>query len=156
MTNLKHLEFSEADECSLLPDFQNVFWQYIVQQTPQTRKQQLNKLFQKLDDCIIQPAVNAISYFLMCYSLVEPKKTMELTMGIIFPKLIRKRQNPSEIASLRSHPLYFLIENHPLKEKILEYELAITNQESLTYYLKLIENALTYSNTHILQYQQKL
>ncbi|KRX06807.1 Armadillo-type fold [Pseudocohnilembus persalinus] len=156
LKNIQNLEFKEVDQTTLLVDQQNIFWQYFLQQSSQNRKNQLIKLFGRLDDQIFQESITALSFILNIYSLCEPEKMLELVFDIIYKKIIKKRTDLKNLEAVQKSPCYFFVEQSEIKEEFLEYEFAISNKESLNYYLTIIENAFTYSNTAILPYLKKL
>lgn len=69
-------------------------------------------------------------------------------------KLLKKRTNFSESNKYREHFLYFVLENSKFKNDILEYELAISNMESISYYMGLLEHTVAYGNSHLIKYEK--
>lgn len=79
---------------------------------------------------------------------------MEMIIDLINQKLLKKRTNFKESNEYRKRHLYFMLDNSTYRSDILEYELKIVNKESISYYLTLLENAITYSNTHIIKHSK--
>lgn len=46
-----------------------------------------------------------------------------------------------------------MLEKSPYKDQVIEYELAISNQESISYYLSLLEHTAQFANSHLIKYQ---
>lgn len=53
---------------------------------------------------------------------------------------------------IKKHSLYFMIENLPNRDNILSYEIEIQNNDSLLFYLELLESSITYANKYLIPY----
>ncbi len=64
-------------------------------------------------------------------------------MPILFSKLLKKVKNNEElIKAYSTKQFYFMVEESPIKDKILEYEKETMNKDSKLWYLNLLEDVL--------------
>lgn len=141
---------SSPTECAAINSFRALRW------LPDSQ-QYMDIMFKRVQDVILQDQMQyLIESFLYCFSYLEPEYLLEGIFSIIQKKMLKARTDPEGLKSIQSSALYFLLQHTGLKEKILEYEIAITNTESILWYLSLIENALTYARSHIRKYTDTL
>jgi hypothetical protein len=96
-----------------------------------------------IQDKIQLKAQEYFTYFLNCCSLKDPKETLKIILPILFAKLLKKTKNSEElIKSYSTSKFYFMVEESPLKEKILEYEKETMNKDIKLWYLNLLEDTL--------------
>lgn len=148
---LSILEFVEKpktkDERSLRTLFinqHNKFWSFFFQSSPRLFKKYLYLIAETLEDRIQIKAQEYYMYFLNCCSLRDPKQTLDLFIPILFSKLMRKRKSPAGLEEFSKNPVFFLLRESPIQDKILEYEREVLNKDIKLWYLNLLEDVLRY------------
>ncbi|KAL4508332.1 hypothetical protein ABPG72_003636 [Tetrahymena utriculariae] len=150
--NIGTLDMADSESCTLIIDFNNIFWTFIVNSSHSLRIQYINILFARLEDNIIPEGQQAIAYLLDCLSLVEPEVLLQKTIELLEKKLVKKRTDLSTIQSMKSNVMWYFLEKNENKDKILEKEFAISTDTSIKYYVSILENAMSYSRSYIIKH----
>ncbi len=77
---------------------------------------------------------------------------MELTINLLQKKLLRPRIDNTSIEEMQKNIMWYVLEKNPLKDEILKYEFAISNESTIKFYVCLLENAMSYSRNYIIKH----
>ena len=77
---------------------------------------------------------------------------MEKTINLLCKKLLKPRCDTNSIEEMKKNVMWYLLEKNENKDKILKYEFAISNELTIKFYVCLLENAMSYSRTHIIKH----
>lgn len=150
--NLTTMDMAESESCTLIIDFNNIFWSFIVNSSHSLRLNYLDLLFNKLRENILSEAQQEIAYLLDCFSLTEPEAVLSKTIELIEQRLLKPRTDMSTIDKLKTNVMWHFLENNENRDRILSKEFALFNETSIKYFVNILENSMSYARSHIIKH----
>lgn len=143
---------TESETCTLIIDFNNIFWSFIVNSSHSLRLSYLDILFNKLSENILSEAQQEIAYILDCFSLTEPEALLNKAITLVESRLLKPRTDTSSIEKMKSNIMWYFLEENENRDRILSKEFALFSDTSIKYFVNILENSMSYSRSYVIKH----